>query len=127
MNHDGQFKSIPKDENVFDIGLERAVALLEEPSSPGGRGALRVLGKHPDDGQSVSLYAGKYGPYVKHGKVNATIPDKDAIDTVTLDEALALLAAKSKSKAKPKSKPKASTKAGARTGKAKSSRVKKAA
>ena len=89
VNHDGQFKSIPKDENVFDIGLERAVALLAEPRSAGGRGALRVLGKHPDDGQSVSLYAGKYGPYVKHGKVNATIPDKDAIDTLTLDEALA--------------------------------------
>ena len=98
VNHDGQFKSIPKDENVFDIALERAVALLKEPKSPGGRGALRVLGKHPDDGQSVSLYSGKYGPYVKHGKVNATIPDKDAIDTFSLDEAVALIAAKSKSK-----------------------------
>jgi DNA topoisomerase-1 len=96
VNHDGQFKSIPKDENVFDIGLERAVALLKEPKAAGGRGALRVLGKHPEDGQSVSLYAGRYGPYVKHGKVNATLPDKDAIATVTLEEALALLATKSK-------------------------------
>ena len=98
VNHDGEFKSIPKDENVFDISLERAVALLKEPKSPGGRGALRVLGKHPGDGQSVALYAGKYGPYVKHGKVNATLPDKDAIDTVTLEEAITLLNAKSKSK-----------------------------
>jgi DNA topoisomerase I len=96
VNHDGQFKSIPKDESVFDIDLERAVALLKEPKAAGGRGALRVLGKHPEDGQSVSLYAGRYGPYVKHGKVNATLPDKDAIATVTLDEALALLATKSK-------------------------------
>ena len=55
-----------------------------------------MLGKHPEDGQSVSLYAGRYGPYVKHGKVNATLPDKDAIATVTLEEALALLATKSK-------------------------------
>lgn len=100
VNHDGQFKSIPKDESVFDIALERAVALLKEPKSPGGRGALRVLGKHPEDGQSVALYAGKYGPYVKHGKVNATIPDKDAIDTISLEEAVALLAAKSKAKPK---------------------------
>ena len=115
VNHDGQFKSIPKDENVFDIGLERAVALLKEPKSAGGRGALRVLGKHPEDGQTVALYAGKYGPYVKHGKVNATIPDKDAIDTISLEEALTLLAAKS-GKGKPKSK-----------AKGKSSRVKKAA
>ncbi len=123
VNHDGQFKSIPKDENVFDIGLERAVALLAEPRSPGGRGALRVLGKHPDDGQSVSLYAGKYGPYVKHGKLNATIPDKDAIDTITLDEALVILAAKSKSQAEDGQGEDAKTK----TAKAKTSRVKKAA
>ncbi len=100
VNHDGQFKSIPKDENVFDISLERAVALLKEPKSPGGRGALRVLGKHPDDGQAVALYSGKYGPYVKHGKVNATLPDKDAIDSISLEEALALLAAKAKGKGK---------------------------
>jgi len=100
VNHDGQFKSIPKDENVFDITLERAVALLNEPRSPAGRGALRVLGKHPEDGQSVSLYSGRYGPYVKHGRVNATLPDKDAIDTFSLAEAVALLAAKSKAKTK---------------------------
>ncbi|HEX4943800.1 MAG TPA: type I DNA topoisomerase [Usitatibacteraceae bacterium] len=105
VNHDGQFKSIPKDENVFDISLERAVALLKEPKSAGSRGALRVLGTHPDDGQPVALYAGKYGPYVKHGKVNATIPDKDAIDTISLEEAVTLLAAKSKSKPKSKAKP----------------------
>ena len=72
------------------------MALLKEPKQFGGRGALKVLGKHPDDGQAVALYSGQYGPYVKHGKVNATLPDKDAIDTVTLAEAVELLAAKSK-------------------------------
>jgi DNA topoisomerase-1 len=96
VSSDGQFKSIPKAENVFDIALERAVALLAEPKSSGSRGALKVLGKHPDDGQSVGLYDGKYGPYVKHGKINATLPDKDAIDTITLEEALVLIAEKSK-------------------------------
>jgi DNA topoisomerase-1 len=94
VSSDGQFKSIPREENVFDIALDRAVALLAEPKSSGARGALKVLGKHPDDGQSVSLYDGKYGPYVKHGKVNATLPDKDAIDTITLAEALVLIAEK---------------------------------
>jgi len=59
-----------------------------------------VLGKHPEDGQAVALYSGKYGPYVKHGKVNATLPDKDAIDSISLEEALALLAAKAKGKGK---------------------------
>ena len=96
VSHDGHFKSIPKDENVFDIGLERAVALLKEPKAFNARGALKVLGKHPDDNQPVALYSGKYGPYVKHGKVNATLPDKDAIGTITLEEAVGLLAAKSK-------------------------------
>ncbi|QJR08972.1 DNA topoisomerase 1 [Usitatibacter rugosus] len=94
VSYDGQFKSIPKAESVFDITLERAVALLKEPKAAGGRGALKVLGKHPEDGQAVSLYAGKYGPYVKHGKVNATLPDENMIKTVTLEEALELLAAK---------------------------------
>jgi len=96
VSHDGQFKSIPKDESVFDIGLQRAVALLKEPKTFNARGALKVLGKHPDDNQPVALYSGKYGPYVKHGKVNATLPDKDAIGTITLAEAVVLLAAKSK-------------------------------
>jgi DNA topoisomerase-1 len=117
VSHDGQFKSIPKAENVFDITLERAVALLKEPKQAGGRGALKVLGKHPEDGQAVSLYAGKYGPYVKHGKVNATLPDEKMITTVTLEEALELLAAKSKKggKAPAKAKAKAAPKAAAKT------------
>ena len=105
VSHDGHFKSIPKDESVFDIGLERAVALLKEPKQFGARGALKVLGKHPGDNQPVALYSGRYGPYVKHGKVNATLPDPNAIASVTLEEALELLAAKSgKGKAKPKSR-----------------------
>jgi DNA topoisomerase-1 len=104
VSHDGLFKSIPKDESVFDIGLERAVALLKEPKQFSARGALKVLGKHPDDNQPVGLYSGRYGPYVKHGKVNATLPDPNAIGTITLEEALELLASKSgkKGKAKPK-------------------------
>jgi DNA topoisomerase-3 len=54
--------------------------------------ALRVLGKHPRDGGDVELHAGRYGPYVKHGSVNATLPDKDKADSLTLDEALEILA-----------------------------------
>ncbi len=113
VSHDGQFKSIPKEENVFDIALDRAVALLKEPKSFSARGALKVLGKHPSDDQPVALYSGKYGPYVKHGKINATLPDKDMIGTVTLEEAVELLAAKSgkpvkgRTAARPKPKAKA--------------------
>ena len=102
VSHDGTFKSIPKDESVFDIGLERAVALLKEPKQFNARGALKVLGKHPSDNQPVGLYSGRYGAYVKHGKVNATLPDQNAINTITLEEALELIAAKSGKKAKGK-------------------------
>jgi DNA topoisomerase-3 len=60
-----------------------------------GRGAaLRVLGAHPKTKAPVEVHAGRYGPYVKHGAVNATLPDRDQAESITLDEALALLAAK---------------------------------
>jgi DNA topoisomerase-1 len=140
VSHDGQFKSIPKEENVFDIALERAVALLKEPKQFSARGALKVLGKHPEDSQSVALYSGRYGAYVKHGKVNATLPDQGAIGTITLEEAIELLAAKAgkkggkagfkpKAKAKAKAKPAAKAKAAAKPkSKAKAkAKVKKAA
>jgi topoisomerase IA-like protein len=70
------------------------------PAGRGGRGMraiapLRVLGPHPKDKKPVELHSGRYGPYVKHGGVNATVPDRDRIDALTLDEALLLLAAKS--------------------------------
>ncbi len=60
-----------------------------------GAPALRVLGPHPKDKQPVELHAGRYGPYVKHGGINATLPDRNRIDAVTLGEAVELLAAKS--------------------------------
>jgi DNA topoisomerase-3 len=75
---------------------------FEFEAKAGGKGArgarggapLRVLGPHPDDQAPVELHAGRYGPYVKHGSVNATLPDRDKVDSLTLDEALAILAEK---------------------------------
>ena len=59
------------------------------------RGApLRVLGAHPRDRQPVELHAGRYGPYVKHGAINATLPDRDAVDSLSLEQAVALVDAK---------------------------------
>ena len=57
--------------------------------------ALRVLGTHPKTKAPVELHSGRYGPYVKHGAVNATVRDRDQVDSLTLVDALALLAAKS--------------------------------
>ncbi len=60
-------------------------------AASGPAGALRILGKHPEDDQVISVYSGRYGPYVKHGSTNATIPDKDKADSITLAEAVALI------------------------------------
>ncbi len=124
VKHDGMFKSIPKADNVHEIGLDRAVQLLAEKKAAGGGG--RALGPHPDDGKTVAVYSGRYGPYVKHGKVNATIPASLDPAALTLDEALELLAAKTAKGGKPargkgsKSKPEmpAPAPAAKRTGKA---------
>jgi hypothetical protein len=81
---------------------------------PVAAGALRVLGKHPRDGKAVELYSGRYGPYVKHGEVNATLPDKDQQDTLTLDEAVAIVDAKAGRGAPKKKPPKKTAKAPAK-------------
>jgi DNA topoisomerase-3 len=72
-----------------------------EPRGEGasGRGArttkpLRSLGAHPNDGAAVELYSGRYGPYVKHSGVNATVPAALNVEALTLEDALGLLAAK---------------------------------
>jgi DNA topoisomerase-3 len=71
----------------------------ENTKGRGARGArvgaaLRVLGAHPIDKRPVELHAGRYGPYVKHGSVNATLPDKEGMDALSLADAVALLDAK---------------------------------
>jgi DNA topoisomerase-1 len=101
--HDGKFKSIPKDLSPYDILLDKALEVLAAPYvRGGGNGSGRELGSHPDDGKSVTVKAGRYGPYVSHGKLNATLPKDLAPETITLEEALNLLAAKAE---KDKSKP----------------------
>ncbi|MGH8677416.1 MAG: topoisomerase C-terminal repeat-containing protein, partial [Burkholderiales bacterium] len=94
VKHDGAFKSIPKSDSVYDITLPRAVELLAEQSSGAGRGGRR-LGSHPDDQRAVTLHSGRYGPYVKHGSTNATIPASLNSEAINLEQALELLAAKS--------------------------------
>jgi DNA topoisomerase-1 len=134
VKHGSTYANIPDVEEVFTIGMNRAVEVLAQKAARGpGRGAaaepLRVLGDHPDGG-SVQVMPGKYGPYVKWEKVNATLPKELTPEAVTLDEALALIAEKAgKSGGKKKAAPKkAAAKAeGGKTAATKKTSAKKAA
>lgn len=93
IGHDGKFKSIPRTDSIFDIGLDRAVELLAQAKT-GGATVLRALGEHPDDKAPIEVCSGRYGPYVRHGKINATLPKDVTPEAVTLEEALLLIAAR---------------------------------
>lgn len=97
--HAGTYANVADIEEVFDVGLNRAVALLaEKRAGRAGRASaaapLKELGAHPETGEAVQVMAGRYGPYVKSGKINATLPKGTAPEDMTMEAALPLLAAK---------------------------------
>ena len=99
VQHGGTYANLPDPEEVFDIGLNRAVAVLAEKRAGGGGGrgraaatALKELGPHPQTGQPVRVLSGRYGPYIASDGVNANVPRGADPQNVTLEEAVALLA-----------------------------------
>ncbi len=98
--HAGTYANVADIDEVFEIGLNRAVVLLAEKRAGkfAGRGAavapLKDLGAHPETGEPVHVMAGRFGPYVKSGKINATLPKGTAPGDMTLEVAVPLLAAR---------------------------------
>lgn len=97
--HAGTYANVSDIDEVFEVGLNRAIALLaEKRAGRPGRGAatapLKDLGAHPETGEPIHVMAGRFGPYVKSGKINATLPKGTAPEDLTLEDALPLLAAK---------------------------------
>ena len=97
VEHDGTYANLPSAEEVFEIGLNRAVTLIAEKAAGKGRGrpqaeVLKALGEHPGEGGKVEVLSGRYGAYVKHGKVNATLPKGVEPKDLTLDQAVQLIA-----------------------------------
>ena len=98
--HDGTYANLPTVEEVFSVGINRAVVLLAEKKAGGGKGrfqraaptVLKELGDHPSEGGKVQVLSGRYGPYVKHGDVNATLPRGKEPAALTMDEAVQLIA-----------------------------------
>ncbi len=132
--HDKKYTSL-KEDNVLTIGMNRAVILIADAASKGGRAAaapLRVIGVDPSSNTELAIYEGKYGAYIKAGKVNATLPKGADVQAFTLEEAVKLVAeragaapAKGKNKASKKSPVKAKAEVG-KTAPAKKPAAKKA-
>ena len=107
VKHLRTYASLEKGDDVLTVGMNRAMDLLAKKLAKGGRGAaqkpLRELGEHPDGGP-VNVMDGRYGPYVKWAKINATLPKDADPQTITFDEAIALVEAKAASKKSRKKK-----------------------
>ncbi|MEM7496971.1 MAG: type I DNA topoisomerase [Pseudomonadota bacterium] len=122
VKHNRTYANLEKGDDVLTVGMNRAMELIARKAARGaGRGAaakpIRELGEHPDGGP-IGIYDGRYGPYVKWEKVNATIPKETDPQELTFDDALALIAEKAGTKGK---------KAGARKGTAKKATAKRPA
>ena len=122
--HDGTYANLESAEDVFTIGLNRAVTVLAEKKARGFTrpkpGALKDLGEHPAGGGNIQVMSGRYGAYVKHGKINATLPKDMDPKALTVAEAVELIAARAGQEPAPK-------KAAPRKTAAKKSPAKKAA
>ncbi|MDZ7958740.1 MAG: type I DNA topoisomerase [Aulosira sp. DedQUE10] len=97
------YRSLKAADNVLTVSLERALELLSEPkkgrssTNSKSKAALRELGTHPDDDTPINIYDGPYGPYIKNGKTNVSLPEGQSVEDMTLEKALELLASKASS------------------------------
>ncbi|MGA0598801.1 type I DNA topoisomerase [Enterovirga sp. CN4-39] len=99
VQHGKTYANLGPGEDILEIGANRAVDLVMTKEAGGGRGGRtqdpgKELGPDPETGKTVTLKAGRYGPYVTDGETNATLPRDKAPDALTLDEAVQLLAAR---------------------------------
>jgi DNA topoisomerase-1 len=89
---EGDYRSIPKGESIFEITFAKAMELLSVPKKGRGRAApLKELGAHPGTGEVVNIMNGPYGPYVKSGKTNVSLPEGTTVEQMTLEKAIELL------------------------------------
>jgi DNA topoisomerase-1 len=104
VQHNGTYANLASADEAFEVGINRAVAVLAEKRA-GGRGSrgassppvLKELGDHPASGKPVRVLSGRYGPYIKHEATNANIPKGVDPSLMTLEEAVPLLAARESS------------------------------
>ena len=94
VKHKRNYRNLDEEEQVFTVKLEEALELLNQPKGRRRQKVLKELGKDPDSGKQINVLDGRYGPYVKLGKTNASLPDGTKPDDMTLEKALELIAEK---------------------------------
>ena len=108
IQHGSTYANLESFEDLFEVGINRAVDLIaqKKAASPrrgaSGETTGKLLGEHPVSGEKITVQAGRYGPYVKCGKVNATLPKDKTSEDLTLEEAVALVNAKAGKAPSPK-------------------------
>ncbi len=126
LKHGSTYVNLPADDDVLSIGMNRAVEVIALVGEKGKATSSRSLGEHPSDGKAISQGSGRFGPYVKHGKVYASIPRDVDPESVTLEEAIKLIDLKLEKIAAGGGKKGAAKKAGAKKAGAKKAAAKKA-
>ena len=125
--HQGDFRSLKKEDDVYTVTLARALEILaEEKKRRRGAKLIKDLGVHPDSNKAIGLYDGKYGVYLKFGSKNLSLPKDSDHEKFTLEQALTLIDDDPKAKKTAKSKKKKTTKKKTKKAK-KSKKTKKAA
>ncbi|MDX1618544.1 MAG: type I DNA topoisomerase [Balneolaceae bacterium] len=96
--HDGTFASLKRSDNVLEIELDRALELLKEKAKKKSKksSVIKELGEHPENGKPVRVMDGRYGPYIKFGKKNISLPDDVDPESVSMDKAVELIVEKEK-------------------------------
>ncbi|WP_259780036.1 type I DNA topoisomerase [Aestuariispira ectoiniformans] len=127
LKHGSAFVSLPADDDVLTIGINRAVEVIAQAGTKGKAIAKKEIGPHPEDGAMITLQSGRYGPYVKHGKTNASVPKGVEVDDVTVEQAVEWLAARAAKVSAKKASAKKTTakKASAKKATAKKAKAKK--
>ena len=110
VKHGSTFASLTAEDDVLTVGYDRAMELIAKKAQRNK--PLRTLGNHPESGEPVDVFDGRYGPYVKHQRLNASLPKDRAPEAITLEEAVDLLAKRAASKGKGRKKKKKKSQGG---------------
>ena len=93
-------------EQLFELSLDDAVEIFKQPKGGRKRKVLKELGEHPETGKPMQVLDGRYGPYIKMGRTNASLPKDESPEDITVERAVELIAEKKAKKKKKKGKKK---------------------